>query len=91
MCELVQVGIITHEALKEHLYPYRYAPENITSGLWIHQDTDTNFTLEVDKFGIKYRNKKYVYHLIGALREKYEVNQYWTGGLYCGITLNGTI
>ena len=41
----------------------------------------------VDNSDIKYRNKKDADHLISALQEKYGVTQYWTGGLYCGITL----
>ena len=52
----MQAGIITHEALREHLKPYGYAPENITQGLWTHTDRDINFTLVVDDFGIKYRH-----------------------------------
>ena len=41
----------------------------------------------VDDSGIRYRNKKDAGYLISVLQEKYEVTQYWTGGLYCGITL----
>ena len=47
-----------------------------------------NFTLVVDNFGIKYRDKKDADNLISALQSKYEVTQDWTGGLYCGIKLN---
>ena len=64
MYGLVQAGIIAHEALKEHLKPYGYAPEKITQGLWTHKDRDINSTLVVDDFGIKYRNKKDAHHLI---------------------------
>ena len=87
MYGLVQAGIITHQALREHLKPYGYAPENVTQGLWIHTDRDINFTLVVDDFGIEYTNKKDADHLISYLKEKYEVTQDWTRGLYCGIKL----
>ena len=45
------------------------------------------FTLVVDDFGNRYRDKKDVDHLIAALQGKYEVTQDWTGGLYCRIKL----
>ena len=83
----IQAGIIAHDTLKEQLKPYGYAPGKITQRLWIHTDRDINFTLVVDKFGIKYRHKKDADHLISALQAKYEVTQDWTGGLYCGIKL----
>ena len=87
MFGLVKSGIITHDALKKHLKTYGYAPAKITQGLWTHTDSDINFTLVVDNFGIKYTHKKDMYHLISSLQAKYEVTQDWTGGLYCGIKL----
>ena len=81
MYGLVRAGIIAHEALKEHLKPYGYAPAKITQGLWTHQDRDINFTLVVDNFGIRNINKKDSGHLISEIQAKYEVTQYWTGGL----------
>ena len=65
---LVQAGIIAHEVLKEHLQPYRYAPEKITQGIYTHKDRDIYFMLVVDEFGIIYRNKKDADHLISALQ-----------------------
>ena len=76
-----------NKSLKTHLKPNGYAPEIITQGIWTHKNRNINSTLVVDDFGIKYRYKKYVYHLIAALRFKYEVTQYWILGLYCVITL----
>ena len=83
----MQAGIIAHGALKEHLKTYGYAPAKITQGIWTHTDRDINFTLVVENFGIKYRHKKDADHLISALKAKYEVTQYCTGGIYCGIKL----
>ena len=83
----VQSGIIAHDALKDHLKLYVYAPAKITQGLWTHTDRDISFTLVVETFGIKYRHQKDADHLISSLQEKYEVTQYWKGVLYCGIKL----
>ena len=83
----VQAGIIAHDALKEHLKPYGYATAKITQGLWTHTDRDIKFKLVVDNFGIKYTHKKDAEHFISSLQAKYEVTQYWTGALYCGIKL----
>ena len=81
MYSLVQDGIIAHDALTEHLKPYVYAPAKITQGIWTQIDRGINFTLLVDYFGIKYIRKNDAYHLILALQAKYEVTQYWKGGL----------
>ena len=62
--------------------PYGYAPEIFNQGLWAHKDRDINFTLVVDNFEIWYRNKKDADQLISSLQAKYEVTQYWTGGIY---------
>ena len=71
MYGLVQVGIIAHEDLKEHLKPYSYAPTISTQRLWTYQDRNIHFYPVVEKFGIKYKNKKDSDHLIAALQEKY--------------------
>ena len=75
MCGLVQAGIIAHEELNEHLKTYGYAPATINQGIWTHKDRGIHFTLVVDGFGIRYRNKKDADHLISALQEKYVVTQ----------------
>ena len=83
----MQAGIIAHDALKEHLKPYGYATAKITQGLWTHTDSDINFRLVVNNFGIKYRHKTDADHLISALQAKYEISKDWTGEIYCGIKL----
>ena len=84
----MKAGIIAHKALKEHLKFYGYAPARIIQGICTHQDRDVNFTLVVDIFGIRYRNKKDADHLISELEDKHQVTQDSIGGLYCGIKLN---
>ena len=68
-------AVKTHESLKEYLKTYGYAPAKITKGIWTHQDRDINFTLVVDDFGIRYRNKEHPDHLISAFQENHEVTQ----------------
>jgi hypothetical protein len=41
----------------------------------------------VDDFGVQYMGQKHAQHLIYALETEYTVSKYWTGGIYCGITL----
>ena len=53
MYGMVQVVIIAHAALKEHLKPYGYATAKIIQVLLINKDRDIHFTLVVDEFGIK--------------------------------------
>ena len=42
----------------------------------------------MDDFGIKYIGKVHAEHLLGILKEFYDVKEDWTGSLYCGITLD---
>jgi hypothetical protein len=41
----------------------------------------------VDDFGVQYDGKEHAQNFIDALYPDYIVSRYWTGGLYCGITL----
>ncbi len=41
----------------------------------------------VDDFGVKYKNRGEVDHLIGSLKKYYELTEDWDGNLYCGIKL----
>jgi hypothetical protein len=52
-----------------------------------HVTHPIQFTLVVDDFGVQYVGKENAQHLIDALKTYYTVLKYWTGGLYCGITL----
>ena len=50
---IFQAGIITHTALKENIWQFRYEPVTINPGLWRHNNNGIKFTLVVDYFGIK--------------------------------------
>ena len=54
----------------------------------MHKTRPIWFTLVVDNFGVKYVGEEHANHLMSVLREFYEVEEDWTGGLYCGIILN---
>jgi hypothetical protein len=56
-------------------------------GLCHHITRIIQFSLLVDYFGIQYVGRENAQHLIDALEQDYTVSKYWTGGLYCGITL----
>ena len=59
-----------------------------TPGLFRHKTRLVWFTLVVDDFGIKYVGKEHAQHLLNVLKEFYEIEEDWTGSLYCGITLD---
>ncbi len=46
------------------------------------------FTLVVDNFGVKYIGRDNIEHLMAALKQDYDVEEDWTGSLYCGIKLH---
>jgi hypothetical protein len=51
----------------------------------MHVTCPISFTLVVDNFGVKYMRQEDIDHLIGCIKEKYELTEDWDGNLYCGI------
>ena len=84
---LPQAGILANKLLRQRLRPHGYYEVAHTPGLWKHTTRPTQFTLTVDDFGVKYVGKDNAQHLIDALRQHYDVEEDWTGKLYCGISL----
>jgi hypothetical protein len=41
----------------------------------------------VDDVSVQYVGKEHAQHLIDELETDYTISKYWTGGLYCSITL----
>ena len=41
----------------------------------------------MENFGIKYIGRKHVDHLLGVLKQHYQLTEDWKGELYCGIKL----
>ena len=84
---LPQAGILANKLLRQRLRPAGYYEVAHTPGLWKHVTRPLQFTLTVDDFGVKYVGKENADHLLTSLRHHYEVEEDWTGSLYCGISL----
>ena len=87
MYGLPQSGILANKLLKKRLANHEYHEITHTPGLFRHEIHQIGFTLVVDNFGIKYVGEENANHLLGVLKEFYKMEEYWTGGLYCGIIL----
>jgi hypothetical protein len=87
MYGLPQAGILVNQLLARRLAIHGYHQTNITTGLYLHATRPIQFTLVVDDFGVQYVGKEHAQLIIDALQTDYTVSKYWTGGLYCGITL----
>ena len=88
MYGLPQAGILANKLLKERLLQNGYFEVPHTPGLFRHKTRPVWFTLVVDDFGIKYVGKEHAQHLLGVLKEFYEIEEDWMGSLYCDITLD---
>jgi hypothetical protein len=88
MYGLPQAGIIANQLLALHLAIHGYHQTKYTPGLWRHVTRPLQLTLVVDDFGVQYVGVEHTHHIIAALETDYTVSKDWTGGLYCGITLN---
>ena len=53
----------------------------------MHVSRPITFTLVVDDFGIKYKGREHLDHLLSALKEDYDIEVDREGKLYCGISL----
>jgi hypothetical protein len=84
---LPQAGILSNQLLARRLAIHGYHQTKFTPGLWRHVTCPIQFTLVVYYFGVQYVGKEHAQNLIDALEAYYTVSKYWTGGLYCGITL----
>jgi hypothetical protein len=87
MYGLSQTGILANQLLARRLVFHGFHQTKFTPGLWQNVTRPVQFTLVVDDFGVQYVGKEHAQHLIDALKTDYTVSKYWTGGIYCGITL----
>ena len=87
MYGLPQSGILANKLLEKRLENQGYHELPHTPGLLRHETRQIWFTLVVDNFGIKYVGEENAKRLLGVLKEFYEMEEDWNGGLYCGITL----
>ena len=85
---LPQAGILANKQLREKLLPAGYYEVAHTPGLWRHVAQPIQFMLGMDSFGISYKGKIRLDHLIAAIREAgHGVKADEVGSLYYGITL----
>ena len=75
MYGLPQAGILANKLLKERLLQNDYFEVPHTPGIFWHKRRPVWFTLVVDEFGIKYVGKEHAQHLLGVLKELYEIEE----------------
>lgn len=84
---LKESGRIANEDMVVHLKKHGYHESKVTPGLLTHESRDISFTLVVDNFGIKYKRREDVDHLISSLEEKYTMKVDFEAKQYIGINL----
>jgi hypothetical protein len=86
MYGLPQAGL-ANELLHRNLSKDGYRPMQDTHGLWKHETRPISFLLVVDDFGVKYVGREQAEHLIGCIKDNYNISSDWKGSAYCGLTL----
>jgi hypothetical protein len=86
---LPQAGKLAQDRLIKHLADHGYIQCINTPCLFVHQANGVAFTLVVDDFLIKYKDKTAVDHLLASLRELYTITtEFGMTQKYVGITLH---
>jgi hypothetical protein len=88
MYGLPQAGILANKLLQRNLAKDGYRPTHHTHGLWTHDTRPISLLLVVDDFGVKYIGWEHAEHLMACIRKKYNTSSDWSGGAYCGLTLD---
>ena len=84
---LKKSGRIANNRLKAHLAHFGFAPVPRTPALWKHTTKPITLSIVVDDFEVKYVGKEKADHLIKSLQKLYTISVYWTGSLFCGLTI----
>ncbi len=74
MYGLSQGGHIANVLVKKRLHPHRYYKCEHTLSLARHITNPVCFMLWVDKFSIKYVNKRYMEHMVSVLKKHYKMS-----------------
>ena len=86
---LPQAGKLSQDRLVAHLATHGYIQSINTPCLFMHRTNGVAFTLVVDDFLIKFKQRSDVEHLLSGLRELYTITtDFATTQKYVGITLN---
>ena len=88
MYGLPQAGILAQQRLTKHLAIAGYHQSSNVPCLFRHDTNGISFTLVVDDFGIKFKDKASADHLISTLQELYAITIDWEGKKYLGITID---
>ena len=72
---LPQAGILANKLLQKRLAPHGYYKCKQTPGLCKHTSRPISFMLVVDDFGVKYTRQEDIDHLIGCIKEKYQLTK----------------
>ena len=85
---LAQAGLLAQERLFETLAQNGYTSIMSTNPcIFKHCERNIFFSLVVDDFGVKYKSKEDVEHLLGVLETKYVVKTDWKGSSYVGFDI----
>ena len=63
MYGLTQAGLLANKLLEKRLNKRGYQQRKLVPGFWTHDWRPAQFTLVVDKFGVKYVGEEHVLHL----------------------------
>jgi hypothetical protein len=86
---LKQAGLLAQQRLVYHLAEHNYFPISTTSPcIFKHKTRDLVFSLVVDDFGVKYKEKCDVQELLMTLRLLYVVKEDWSGVSYVGFKIH---
>jgi hypothetical protein len=84
---LPQAGLLAQQRLFKILAQHGYHPTEHTPALFRHETRPVAFSLIVDDFGVKYRDRADAEHLLAALRTEYAITVDWEGAKYVGLRL----
>ena len=87
-CVLPHATMLAYKHSKQRLGRKSFFKMPDTPGLWKHYSRPISFTLIVDNSSIKYMGKDPALHLTATIKYDYTVQVDWTGGMYCGVTLD---
>ena len=71
MYGLKQAGIIANQELVKNMAPFGYHPMQHTSGLWVHDNRNTIFSLVFEIFCVQYSSTEDADHFLNDPRAKY--------------------
>ena len=80
---LPQAVKISQRLLEERLGKEGQFQGKFTPGVWSHKWCPVQFSLVVDDFGVKYIGKEHTEHLVGVIKQHYEMMMDWEGKKYC--------